>query len=141
MKPRDQRFGPLRCDALAVSGGFNPNLHLFAQAGGKLAYHASSGSLRPLASRSSVEIIGAAGTQHPVGPRLSPAGDQKRQWVDLLHDVTVADLRLALRENYTSVEHVKPDAPTPRLSKMMTWWFAARPSTTRGSQSSSTAVK
>ena len=43
----------------------------------------------------------------PIGPRVSPVGDPKRQWVDLLHDVTVADLELALRENFTAVEHVK----------------------------------
>ena len=97
----------VRCDALAVSGGFNPTLHLYAQAGGKLAYDAPSGSLRPVTTHRSIEILGTAAGQHVVGPRVSPEGDPKRQWVDLLHDVTVADLKLALRENYTSVEHVK----------------------------------
>jgi sarcosine oxidase, subunit alpha len=97
----------MQCDALAVSGGFNPTLHLYAQAGGKLAYDDPSGSLRPLTTHPSIEILGAAATPHAVGPRLCPEGDAKRQWVDLLHDVTVADLKLALRENYTSVEHVK----------------------------------
>jgi sarcosine oxidase, subunit alpha len=95
------------CDALAVSGGFNPTLHLFAQAGGKLAYDALSGGLRPVAALPGVKVVGAAAMQRPIGPRLSPTGDPKRQWVDLLHDVTVADLKLALRENYTSVEHIK----------------------------------
>ena len=32
-------------------------------------------------------------------------------------------------------------APTPRLSKVMTWCLAAMPSTTRGSQLSSTAAR
>ena len=97
----------LRCDALAVSGGFSPTLQLYAQAGGKLAYDATSGGMRPLVTHPSIEIKGAAANQYPIGPRLSPVGDLKRQWVDLLHDVTVSDLKLALRENYTSVEHVK----------------------------------
>ena len=34
-----------------------------------------------------------------------------------------------------------PEPPTPRLSNTITWCFAARPSTTRGSQSSNTAVR
>jgi sarcosine oxidase, subunit alpha len=95
------------CDALAVSGGWNPTLHLFAQAGGKLAYDESSGSLHPVASHPSIEIVGSAGRWTPIGPRVAPGGKSGRKWVDLLHDVTVADIELAVRENYTSVEHVK----------------------------------
>ncbi|MGH8139092.1 MAG: 2Fe-2S iron-sulfur cluster-binding protein [Steroidobacteraceae bacterium] len=97
------------CDALAVSGGWSPALHLYAQAGGKLAYDEASGALQPCSPHASIQIVGTAaeaGTA-PIGPRSSPIGSSRRQWVDLLHDVTVADLELALRENYTSVEHVK----------------------------------
>src|ERR1700722_11848255 len=97
----------IHCDALAVSGGFNPTLHLYAQAGGKLAYDESSGTLRPVTQHPSIQIVGSAADKVVIGPRICPVGDPKRQWVDLLHDVTVADLELALRENYTSVEHVK----------------------------------
>jgi sarcosine oxidase subunit alpha len=98
-----------KCDALAVSGGWNPTLHLFAQAGGKLSYDEASGSLRPVSSHPSIEIVGSAsgGGYGAIGPRVSPVGKSRRQWVDLLHDVTVADLELALRENYTAVEHMK----------------------------------
>ena len=39
--------------------------------------------------------------------RITPAGDTSRQWVDLMHDVTVADIELAVRENFVSVEHLK----------------------------------
>ena len=97
----------LRCDALAVSGGFSPTLHLFAQSGGKLAYDDRSGALWPLAPLPAVQIVGSAATKIHSGPRISPVGNTKRQWVDLLHDVTVADLQLALRENFTALEHVK----------------------------------
>jgi len=38
----------------------------------------------------------------PAAPRL-----EKRQFVDLQNDVTVADLRLALAEGFTDIEHVK----------------------------------
>ncbi len=38
---------------------------------------------------------------------LAGAGEARRAFVDLADDVTVADLRLALREGYRSIEHVK----------------------------------
>ncbi len=96
-----------RCDALAVSGGFSPALQLFAQAGGTLAYDAGSGALQPTARHPSIEIAGTASQPIAVGPRVAPVGSTRRQWVDLAHDVTVADLELAIRENYAHVEHVK----------------------------------
>jgi sarcosine oxidase subunit alpha len=95
------------CDALAVSGGFNPTLHLYSHAGGKLAYDESTGALLPERKIPAVQIVGAAAGKIAAGPRISPVGSSQRKWVDLLHDVTVSDLELALRENYTSVEHVK----------------------------------
>ncbi|HVY82314.1 MAG TPA: 2Fe-2S iron-sulfur cluster-binding protein [Steroidobacteraceae bacterium] len=103
------------CDSLAVSGGFAPALQLYAQAGGKLIYDGTSGALipatpgasSPAARRSAIDIVGMAASRVPIGPRISPVGKSSRKWVDFLHDVTVADIELALRENYTSVEHVK----------------------------------
>jgi sarcosine oxidase subunit alpha len=131
------------CDALGVSGGWSPTLHLYAHAGGKLEYDGLTGALRPVSSHPTIQLVGgAAGFMDPtaavhhamqvgeaaalaamgrgtaasprakaeaqnVGLRVSPVGNARRQWVDLLHDVTVADLQLAVRENYTSVEHAK----------------------------------
>lgn len=97
----------VRCDALAVSGGFNPAFQLYAQAGGRLKFDPAVGALRPLGGLSKVEIVGSAREALVLGPRASPVGNPARQWVDLLHDVTVADLALALRENFTAIEHVK----------------------------------
>jgi sarcosine oxidase, subunit alpha len=96
-----------RCDALAVSGGFAPALQLYAQAGGALGYDAASGALHPVTRHPSVEILGTAARPIASGPRISPVGNTRRQWIDLAHDVTVADLELSLRENYSAVEHVK----------------------------------
>jgi sarcosine oxidase subunit alpha len=95
------------CDALAVSGGFTPALQLYAHAGGALAYDPSSGALLPVHPVPGVTAAGGAAQSIPAGPRMSPSGRPGRQWVDLLHDVTVADLELALRENFTSMEHLK----------------------------------
>jgi sarcosine oxidase subunit alpha len=100
----------LACDALLVSGGWNPALHLFAQAGGKLRYDDASGALEPANSLGWVDIVGDAASNPdaaPIGPRVSTTGSTARQWLDLLHDVTVSDIELALRENFASTEHVK----------------------------------
>lgn len=101
-----QRFA---CDALLVSGGWSPTLHLFAQAGGKLKFSEESRAFEPAAPHPSIDIVGSAGPRPPqlFGERLSPVGNTARQWVDLKHDVTVADIELAVRENYTAVEHIK----------------------------------
>lgn len=97
------------CDALAVSGGWSPTLHLYSQAAGKLRHDARTGGLAPNGEHAVATL--ATGPQDAesatLGPRLSPVGKTSRQWVDLRHDVTVADLELGLRENFISIEHQK----------------------------------
>jgi sarcosine oxidase, subunit alpha len=99
----------LACDALLVSGGFSPTLHLFAQAGGKLKFSEEAGTLITASTLPFIEIVGNAArtTQGTLGVRLSPVGNTSRQWLDLRHDVTVADIELSVRENLTAVEHIK----------------------------------
>lgn len=116
----------LACDALLVSGGWSPTLHLFAQAGGKLEFSESSRTFEPASTLPSIEIVRSAhtlGSAHVpssaqsrahsdapteiLGERVSPVGNKARQWVDLRHDVTVADIELSVRENFTAVEHIK----------------------------------
>jgi len=95
------------CDALAVSGGWTPSLHLYSQAAGALAYREETRSLAPLNEHPVAKPVLSTTQQTGLGPRHSPVGKSSRQWVDLRHDVTVSDLELALRENFTSIEHVK----------------------------------
>jgi sarcosine oxidase subunit alpha len=99
----------IACDALLVSGGWSPTLHLFAQAGGKLKFSESARRLEPVSAHPQIDIVGAAGRAPPehLGERVSPVGNTARQWVDLRHDVTVSDIELSLRENFTAVEHIK----------------------------------
>jgi sarcosine oxidase subunit alpha len=99
----------IACDSLLVSGGWSPTLHLFAQAGGKLKFCEGSRTLEPVGAHPSIEIVGSAGQRPPeqLGERVSPVGNTARQWVDLRHDVTVADIELSVRENFTVVEHIK----------------------------------
>jgi sarcosine oxidase subunit alpha len=96
------------CDALAISGGWTPALHLYSHAGGKLAYSAATGRLEVSGEHPRVSVAGNAGeVARTIGARLSPIGNTRRKWVDLRHDVTVSDLELAVRENFAAMEHVK----------------------------------
>jgi sarcosine oxidase subunit alpha len=135
----------IACQGLAISGGYNPCLHLYSQAGGKLQYETGLACFVPWQCRQQVTVAGAAngkfalcdalteGVRAGAGAviksgfectpadvttsaissyrlqatRMSPGGNTSRQWVDFMHDVTVADIELAVRENYVSVEHLK----------------------------------
>ena len=135
------------CDAVGMSCGWNPALHLYSQSGGTLRYDPSLACLLPVAGRQRVRVSGAANGEFSlttalasgacagreaarssshdrsrVAPpakdfrienfgiqdlRRAPGGPASRQWVDFQHDVTTADIELAVRENYVSVEHLK----------------------------------
>ena len=128
-------------DVIAVSGGWNPAVHLFCQSGGRLAFDAQRAAFVPSLSVQAERSVGAsAGTfalgaalvQGSVGgywaakreassvaiaraidiaeTPLTPLWEVKgggKAWVDLQNDVTADDVRLAVRENYVSVEHLK----------------------------------
>ncbi len=140
----------LKCDAVLMSGGWNPTAHLYAHANGRLRFDAERHIYLPDASREPIRVAGAAaglfglqaaldsgaeaghdaaadaGFRKP-GPRprqpavetvaetparplwVSPASGRSsaKRFVDMQNDVTVADLELALREGYRSIEHVK----------------------------------
>ncbi|MBX6321152.1 MAG: sarcosine oxidase subunit alpha family protein [Rhodospirillaceae bacterium] len=142
----------LDCDLLAVSGGWNPAVHLFSQSRGTLRYDAVFGTFVPDRSVQAEHSAGAcrgsfaladclaegfaagrdaavaagfdaarAGPQPRAGegrapepprlvwvvPSVKPVGQGGKHFVDLQNDVTAADLLLANREGYRSVEHVK----------------------------------
>lgn len=67
----------------------------------------ASGAFWPATRNPSIDILGAVTERPLIGPRVNPVGNTRRQWVDLRHDVTVADFELALRENFSSIEHGK----------------------------------
>jgi len=50
----------IACDALAVSGGWNPTLHLYSQAGGTIRYDEQVRCFKPKECRQSVRVAGAA---------------------------------------------------------------------------------
>ena len=139
----------LRCDLLAVSGGWSPVVHLHAQSGGRPVWDDQAAMFRPGPPTQAQESVGAANgtldlrgaltegtsagvqaanacgfevtisapgadgvTPEPIMPLWnvpSPhiAGRGPKAFVDLQNDVGAADIQLANREGYQSVEHVK----------------------------------
>lgn len=142
----------VECDLLAVSGGWNPAVHLFSQARGKIRFDAQRGTFVPdtpapgaqmagacngtfglasclteglAAGETAAKTAGFAGRgrrkKAPAAsdesflparwtwlvPSDTPLGRGGKHFVDLQSDVTAADLKLAIREGYRSIEHVK----------------------------------
>jgi sarcosine oxidase, subunit alpha len=126
----------LPADALLVAGGFTPTIHLYCQAGGMPRWNADKGFHVPGAMPKGFAVAGGAnGTlaldaalaeghaagggsgdaPRSTGPSIDFSGNShrshtaegKRVWVDMLSDVKVADIGLAAREGFRSVEHLK----------------------------------
>jgi sarcosine oxidase, subunit alpha len=122
------------CDALLLSGGWSPTVHLYAQARGRLRYDKALAALVPVGGVANLTVVGAAngaftlaaalreGHEAGGGEGAAPnapagqyrieaawpkAGDEGRRWIDFQNDVTLKDVALAAREGYVSVEHLK----------------------------------
>jgi sarcosine oxidase subunit alpha len=107
------RSGSIACDAIAMSGGLSPTVHLYSQAGGRLRFDEQLACFVPDECRQQVKVVGAANGEfaeaqsYNIGARKPSPARARSQWVDFLHDVTVSDIELACHENLRSVEHVK----------------------------------
>ncbi|MEM1315043.1 MAG: 2Fe-2S iron-sulfur cluster-binding protein, partial [Pseudomonadota bacterium] len=148
----------LACDAVAMSGGWSPVVHLWSHCGGKLFFDEADALFRPDAARPPLDGAGegfviAAGTAdghlraapalenaHAAGARVAAEAGAKgdpgpapvaqaedegpmspvwkmparmnpklatKAFLDFQNDVKVADVELAAREGYESVEHAK----------------------------------
>ena len=137
------------CDVLCVSGGWNPTLHLFSQAQGRLRYDSQTAAFYCAEAKDGIHVAGSANgaacvsecirqgcaagksaasdagfvgetssqmpdidelAQQPMKPIWkipTGSGGGKKRFVDIQNDVTVADIELASREGYLSVEHLK----------------------------------
>lgn len=138
----------LACDAVLMSGGFTPAIHLFSQSRGRIAYdearqlflpgtpvqpQRSAGACNGVFGLSAALAEGfaagraaaARGGSRPArhfavenedrhGPGgiagALPAkggGARAKAFVDFQNDVTAKDIRLATREGFRSIEHIK----------------------------------
>jgi len=122
------------CDTVLTSDGWNPAVHLHSQSGGALAYHEGLKSFLPARVAQDTVSVGAAAGEFDLAvaitaARTAAAGAQttalqtvavgptrpfrdgdatgRTAWVDFQNDVTIADIQLAARENFRSVEHLK----------------------------------
>ena len=122
------------CDALLMSGGWSPTVHLYAQARGRLRYDEARAALVPVGGVANLTVAGAANGAFTLAEALregheagggegaapnAPSGqyaiqaswpkadDEGRRWIDFQNDVTLKDVALAAREGYVSVEHLK----------------------------------
>ncbi|MBZ0122265.1 MAG: sarcosine oxidase subunit alpha, partial [Roseovarius sp.] len=132
-------------DCLAVSGGWNPALHLACHTNGRQVWREDIAAFVPAAGmipglRAAGAANGAFSTHAALaegaaaaaaalgdmglkpgktdlpqaedgGPRIRPYWEvpaaKGRAWLDFANDVTTKDVRLAARENFASVEHMK----------------------------------
>ncbi|SAK68172.1 sarcosine oxidase subunit alpha [Caballeronia fortuita] len=145
-----QKQADLPCDLVAMSGGWSPVLHLFAQSGGKAHWHEEKACFVPGKAMQAESSVGACAgeftlargirsgveagadaaraaghivakpqavkiaeiVEAPMLP-LWIVGDKEmstrgpKQFVDFQNDVSAADIYLAAREGFESVEHVK----------------------------------
>ena len=124
----------ISCDLVCVSGGWSPVVHLWSHCGGKLSWDAERAMFCPDAARpptgadgsgmttcagaangvmTTAEILGGEasgeGTIQPhwFTPSVGKYAHGTKHFVDFQNDVTAADVRLAAREGYESVEHTK----------------------------------
>ena len=135
------------CDFIAMSGGWNPALHLWCHNGGKIRFDEALQSFRPDHHHDQITAVGAANgtfalaailaeataagekaagakatkralpkvdqaSQNPLeslwfAPATGKYNEGNKHFVDFQNDVTAADLELAQREGYESVEHTK----------------------------------
>ncbi|NJM30817.1 MAG: sarcosine oxidase subunit alpha family protein [Rhizobiales bacterium] len=142
----------VECDFVAMSGGFNPALHLWCHNGGKIRFDETLASFRPNTHADAMSAVGACngtmsvsetlaeahaageaagkavrpksksnkfkapavtepkrGAMEPLwfAPATGKYNEGNKHFIDFQNDVTAADLELAQREGYESVEHTK----------------------------------
>ncbi len=123
------------CDSVLMSGGWTPSVHLFSQSRGKLRFDPATGVFLPGTSAAHEVSVGACAGVFDLAACLSdgyaaggggvrhfavdgivalapsrvaaPGAPHAKAFVDFQNDVATADLALATREGFRSIEHVK----------------------------------
>jgi sarcosine oxidase, subunit alpha len=104
----------IACDALLMAGGWTPSVHLWSHSKGSLKWRDDLGAYVPYQPNENVRSVGACGGawefgQGAVIDMLPTPKDQTRikAFVDFQNDVTAKDIKLAVREGFRSIEHIK----------------------------------
>ncbi len=137
VRDKDGDIKTIPCQALGVSGGWNPNVHLTCHQRGRPEWNEALAAFVPAGVPASMTVCGAARGDFSTHAALKggmaaacatgaapielPIAEdapinitpfwyvdgKSRAWVDQQNDVTVKDIKLAHQENFRPVEHLK----------------------------------
>ncbi len=102
----------LRCDLLAMSGGWSPAVHLSTHLGGKPVWDEARAAFVPGPELlpPGMSITGAAAGEYinqGILPLFHVKQSRGKAFVDFQNDVAATDVKLAQAEGFASVEHLK----------------------------------
>jgi sarcosine oxidase, subunit alpha len=104
----------IACDALLMAGGWTPSVHLWSHSKGTLKWRDDIGAYVPDQPNENARCVGACSGTWDFGKgavidMLPTPKDQTRikAFVDFQNDVTAKDIKLAVREGFRSIEHIK----------------------------------
>ena len=104
----------IACDALLMAGGWTPSVHLWSHSKGSLKWRDDLGAYVPDQLNENARCVGACSGNWDFGAGvvidvLPTPKDQSRikAFVDFQNDVTAKDIKLAVREGFRSIEHIK----------------------------------
>jgi sarcosine oxidase subunit alpha len=110
----NQRVHRVDTDALLMAGGWTPSVHLWSHSKGSLKWRDDLGAYVPDVPNENVQCVGACAGDWDFGTgavidMLPTPKDQSRikAFVDFQNDVTAKDIKLAVREGFRSIEHIK----------------------------------
>jgi sarcosine oxidase, subunit alpha len=110
----NQRVHRVDTDALLMAGGWTPSVHLWSHSKGSLKWRDELGAYVPDLPNENVVCVGGCSGDWDFGTgavidMLPTPKDQSRikAFVDFQNDVTAKDIKLAVREGFRSIEHIK----------------------------------
>ena len=102
------------CDAVLMAGGWTPSIHLWSHSKGTIKWRDALGAYVPDVANEKCVSVGACAGEMTQGSGVNVAAlptpsDPARikAFVDYQNDVCARDIRLAVREGFRSIEHVK----------------------------------
>jgi sarcosine oxidase subunit alpha len=107
---RDGGVTKIACDLVAMSGGWNPALHLTSHLDGRPVWDEAIAAFVPGALPPGMTVVGSAagvGINANIQPLWEVKGARGKAFVDFQNDVTASDVRLAKQEGFVAVEHLK----------------------------------
>ena len=100
----------LPCDLIAMSGGWNPALHLTSHLDGKPVWDERIAAFVPGTLPPGMSVVGAAagaGLNANIEPLWQAGKYPAKSFVDFQNDVTARDVTLANQEGFSAVEHAE----------------------------------